>query len=365
MTFQRNPPEGGQAGTRPMETTQIAAVLAGLTDPVMIVGSDNAIVLANRAADDLLGPGLAGQPVHGVLRQPEALAALERGLGTHQHGEARIRFETAGSEITFRLIVHPLHRATAGLDGVVVSLNDISHVEEAEQMRRDFVANVSHELRSPLTALLGFVETLRGAARHDPAARERFLSIMEAEAQRMNRLIADLLSLSKVETSERVRPREAINLADVLGTTIAALRPLLQDRDVTLEQDYESDRLFVIGDSDQLTQVFHNLLENAIKYGATGGKVVLRARREEKVLGFPGPVIRVDVQDQGEGIAAEHIPRLTERFYRVDNHRSRTMGGTGLGLAIVKHIVNRHRGRLQISSVQGKGSTFSVILPVL
>jgi two-component system phosphate regulon sensor histidine kinase PhoR len=219
------------------------------------------------------------------------------------------------------------------------------------------VANVSHELRTPLTALLGFIETLRGAARDDAVARERFLGVMEREAARMNRLVSDLLQLSRVEAAERVRPADPVDLAQVLAMTLTAVRPLAEAAGVELVFDAPGS-LVVPGDADQLTQVFQNLIENAVKYGGAGKRVTITLSQGDRGA-------EVAVRDLGEGIAAIHIPRLTERFYRVDSHRSREKGGTGLGLAIVKHIVNRHRGRLVIDSSEGKGSTFTVILPEL
>jgi two-component system phosphate regulon sensor histidine kinase PhoR len=241
---------------------------------------------------------------------------------------------------------------------------DLTEAEQMGQMRRDFVANVSHELRSPLTAVLGFIETLKGAAKDDPAARDRFLSIMEREAGRMNRLIHDLLHLSRVEADERVRPTERIDVLEIVQSTMASLRPLGQSSgvDVVLEcGPGEGPRPWVVpGDADQLTQVFQNLIENAVKYGGAGGVVTVRILPDQLPK---SAAIRVEVIDKGTGIDPIHIPRLTERFYRVDGHRSREKGGTGLGLAIVKHIVQRHRGRLSIDSALGKGSTFRVVLP--
>lgn len=231
-------------------------------------------------------------------------------------------------------------------------------------MRRDFVTNVSHELRTPLTALLGFVETLRGAAKDDPVARDRFLLIMEREAGRMSRLVADLLSLSRVEEDERVRPMAPVDIPAMLEAVIATLEPVIARNGVTIALNLPQETVVVPGDPGQLRQVFINLIENAIKYGGRDKTVTitLTAPAPEPSLRSDG--VSVAMRDEGEGIAAHHIPRLTERFYRVDSHRSREVGGTGLGLAIVKHIVNRHRGRLRIESEPGRGSCFTVVLPV-
>jgi two-component system phosphate regulon sensor histidine kinase PhoR len=230
-------------------------------------------------------------------------------------------------------------------------------------MRRDFVANVSHELRTPLTAISGFVETLQGAAKDDPEARMRFLTIMAAETERMNRLVRDLLHLSRVEAEERIRPETRVDLAAIARSVGDSLQPVAQAAEVRLALEGVEAPIELRADADQMVQVLTNLTENAIKYGSPAGATVTLALKRD--TGPRGPVLRVDVVDQGAGIDARHIPRLTERFYRVDSHRSRAMGGTGLGLAIVKHIVQRHRGRLVIESEPGSGSKFSVLLPML
>ena len=236
-------------------------------------------------------------------------------------------------------------------------------MEEAGAQRRDFVANVSHELRTPLTALLGFIETLQGAAKNDPEAQARFLSIMEREASRMNRLVQDLLSLNRVETEKRVRPSETIDLSKQVRGATHALEQLCKESGVTLACVGLESPAHVLGDADQLSQVATNLLENAIKYSGEGSTVTVSIERDDDNAMLRQPAVILSVQDTGDGIDPVHIPRLTERFYRVDTHRSREQGGTGLGLAIVKHIVDRHRGRLRIESALGEGSTFRVVLP--
>ena len=239
-------------------------------------------------------------------------------------------------------------------------------MEQVGQMRRDFVANVSHELRTPLTALLGFIETLKGAARDDPAARERFLTIMEREAERMNRLVRDLLQLTRVEAEERVRPTETLDIVAPLTQVVTAtLRQMADSAGVTIDSDRRAGgRSCVAADADQMTQVFQQPDRECGEIRRAGPDGDDRVAPEARNRSLRGPAVRIDVTDQGEGIDPMHLPRLTERFYRVDSHRSREKGGTGLGLAIVKHIVNRHRGRLLIDSEKGKGSTFSVILPL-
>lgn len=363
------PSQSGAGLTGPL--APCAALLAAVPEPLLLVGDDRRIRMANPAAAELLGPQLEGRAALLAIRQPEAVAALEAALASPEGSrrEARFVLTTPAAEITYRLVAHRLATATSAAEpgpqpsGVLISFFDVSHVEEAEQMRRDFVANVSHELRSPLTALSGFIETLQGPARDDPEARSRFLEIMAQEARRMNGLVADLLSLSKVEANERVRPSTRVALADVIRTTLAALRPQIEESGLRLEFHDRTADSYLPGDRDQLVQVFHNLIENAIKYGGTGGEVTIELAAHPRWQGFLSEVLTVSVQDRGEGIDPIHIPRLTERFYRVDSHRSRQMGGTGLGLAIVKHIVNRHRGRLLIESRRGEGCCFTVILP--
>ncbi|UWP96895.1 two-component sensor histidine kinase [Aliiroseovarius crassostreae] len=325
----------------------------------MEIAADGQICELNGAGQDLFGARALGRLYAAVLRQPVLLARIENALT----GELASPVRYLTNEAT-RDVIYETH-VTPGLQGsVVLSFLDITHKEEAGQMRADFVANVSHELRTPLTALSGFIETLRGPARDDAEARLRFLDIMEQEAGRMNRLVGDLLSLSRVEDMERVRPTDPQSIREILAAAVSMLRPQIDEQDVTLNlslpQDVDDE---VPGDRDQLLQVFTNLIENAVKYGRKGGIVEIFLETRMDQPGMKGPVLSVTVADQGEGIAAHHIGRLTERFYRVDGHRSREMGGTGLGLAIVKHILNRHRGRLRIESDVGKGSRFIVTLP--
>jgi len=228
-------------------------------------------------------------------------------------------------------------------------------------MRADFVANASHELRTPLAALSGFIETLQGSARDDAAARERFLGIMQAQATRMARLIDDLLSLSRIELSAHVRPQHPVDLAPIVRQVADGLQTLARDREIQINIETPGEPLIVQGDRDELIRVFENLVENALKYGGSGKQVDIGFVHGQAADG--GPEIGVAVRDYGPGIAPEHLPRLTERFYRVDVVESRAQGGTGLGLALVKHILNRHRGRLEIESRMGDGATFTVRLP--
>lgn len=346
-----------------MNSELVSTLLAGVPLPSLLIAQDERVMAMNAPARQMFGEGGVGRHYIAVLRQPSLLDCVEEALRLRQRHTIRYLTTDLSREATYQVSASPVGEGENS--GVLVCFEDITEREQAGQIRRDFVANVSHELKTPLTALLGFIETLRGPARDDPTARERFLTIMEREAERMNRLVSDLLSLSRVESEERMRPSERVDVVALVQSSVMTLRPMAEEAGVTLEVTGHEQPVEVQGDSDQLVQVFTNLIENAIKYGASGGLVTVRITYSERELAFRGPGLRIDVQDRGEGFDPVHIPRLTERFYRVDSHRSREMGGTGLGLAIVKHIVNRHRGRFRIESQPGKGSTFSVMLPVV
>lgn len=337
-------------------------LLSALPQPAILVAGSDRILGGNARAEKLLGSGLSGRHLITVIRQPSVLEAIEACTHNRKPQEARYLGRDVQNDLTYR--VHCGFVALSDVQGVLVSFEDISQAEAMSQMRRDFVANVSHELRTPLTALMGFIETLQGPAAEDAAARERFLSIMSDESSRMNRLVSDLLSLSQVEAEARLRPSQQVDLATLLIDTLNGLAPVAQKANVQIAHDLAGTHLNVPGDSDQLRQVFTNLIENAIKYGGRDKTVTLRISMNPRDPVLRQAGVRIDIIDQGPGIEAVHLPRLTERFYRIDSHRSREMGGTGLGLAIVKHIVNRHRGRFKIASVEGQGSTFSVLLPL-
>lgn len=328
---------------------------------VFVIDRNRTVLFANSAGRKLFGKGLAGKSFDAVVSDDEFLYIFDKVL----NGQ-----ESASSDILLPTAVPTLYRVTVtrlggdDSDGndpfrVAVSFEDISHVRDAQLMRSDFVANVSHELRSPLTAVYGLIETLQTAAKDDPEAQERFLSMMEAEAKRMMRLVDDLLSLSKVQAAERQQPEDQLDVVPLLESVVNTLGPVIEKEDKTVTVASNQLRTHVIGDAEELRQVFQNLIENAVKYSPRGTevKVYTCAKKSE-----PGSLC-VCVSDQGEGIDPADIPRLTERFYRIDKGRSRAKGGTGLGLAIVKHILIRHRGKLKIESKLGKGSTFSVFLP--
>lgn len=346
----------------PLPSQSAAALLAAFPIPALLITADGRVLSANPHMRELLESTVAeGQPYVAVLRQPALVEALEATLKDGTPRKTRYLAQSGGKESVYEAFTAP-----SGTEGsVLVSFLDISDLEHAGQMRRDFVANVSHELRTPLTALMGFIETLQGPARDDSVAHAQFLEIMASEASRMERLVSDLLSLSRVEAEERLPLRDRVELGPLLASVRTTFATRAEEADVELVAELPDEPITLLAHADQLLQVFTNLVENAIKYGGSGGKVVLKLRRidgQPALRGQPG--VLVSVTDFGAGIDPHHIPRLTERFYRVDSHRSREVGGTGLGLAIVKHIVQRHRGRLKIESELGKGTEFSVLLPL-
>jgi two-component system phosphate regulon sensor histidine kinase PhoR len=345
-------------------------ILNELPDPLVLVDRQKQVRLANPAAEALFEGPLPGRNLLGVLRQPELLEAVDLVLagGAAETVEFTIPVPV---ERSFDAHVLPLpggpSRGGVEEPTALLLLRDVTKVMRADRLRADFVANASHELRTPLATMLGFIETLRGPARDDGEARMRFLAIMQEQASRMARLVADLLSLSRIELNEHSMPTGASELRSVLGSVANSLALKAEARGMKIELPADLAQLPPVqGDSDELIQLFQNLIDNAIKYGRAGTAVRLTAARSEPPAAMtpPRPAVAISVIDQGEGIARQHLPRLTERFYRVDTARSRDLGGTGLGLAIVKHIVSRHRGALEIESEIGEGSRFVVYLPI-
>lgn len=328
-------------------------LLERLPDPVILFGPDRSIRRLNAEARTTLGTGASA-----LLRMPAFRAALDQAVADGIEVSVDLTLPVpVARELHVRIL--PVGAAQGQ---VLALLSDRTRERAVERMRADFVANASHELRTPLASLIGFIETLRGPAADDPAAQHRFLGIMAEQGERMNRLIDDLLSLSRIELIEHVAPSGRVDLVALTETIAASLAPLFTARGVTLDSRLDPDLPGIVGDRDQLGQVLQNLLENAIKYGRDGGFIHVDARLVRRA-GVDGIAVRV--RDEGEGIPALHIPRLTERFYRVNTRRSRAVGGTGLGLAIVKHIVNRHRGQLRIESTEGEGTTVTIWVPTV
>jgi two-component system phosphate regulon sensor histidine kinase PhoR len=332
----------------------IASVAAALPDPVLLLDSHGIVRVANAEAQALFSIDPRGQHVSAAIRSPSILTAVTQVLET---GETiRTDYEVhVPIPKHFAAVIGPVNAPEAGLAAMIL-LKDLTREQQTERMRADFVAHASHELRTPLASLLGFIETLQGAAKNDEASREKFLVLMQNQAERMKRLIDDLLSLSRIEMNAHQRPSDKVDLAQVARHVADTLSGLAKDADVEIVIRIE-EPLSVRGDWDELVQVVQNLIENALKYAASGKRIEIEGRRD-------GDDVELSVRDFGPGIDEVHIPRLTERFYRINAQESRQRGGTGLGLAIVKHILNRHQARLKISSQRGHGSTFTVRVPV-
>ncbi|TJV45336.1 MAG: two-component sensor histidine kinase [Mesorhizobium sp.] len=330
---------------------------AAVADPLIIFDHAATIVHANAAAFAAFGGIAPGISLSLKFRAPEMQTLLDGVLSGNVASDV--------VDYTEKLPVERAYRVSAssvghGTDLYVLVFKDQSEARRIDRMRADFIANASHELRTPLASISGFIETLRGPARNDPAAREQFLQIMQNQTGRMARLIDDLLSLSRLEMKPYLKPGTEVDLRQTVDSVIDSLAPLARENSVVIERDFADGPLDVPGDRDELFQVFENLLENACKYGQSGGRVIVSI-----APGDDGsePGVDVTIRDFGPGIPEEHIPRITERFYRIDVETSRTQKGTGLGLSIVKHILTRHNARLTIRSEVGKGAAFSVHLP--
>jgi len=329
-------------------------IVYALPHPALMLDSGLSIVAANAQAEHLFDHILVGSKVTAALPETEIISMLDSVQSSGTKDDCRLSLNLRTTR-TYLAAAGPVRTADGGASNILLTLTDISAEIDAEKSRSTFVANVSHELRSPLTSLMGVVETLQGPARDDVEARDRFLTLMQGETERMSRLVGDLLSLAKLESKEHVQPEGQVDIAVTLRRIIAVLSEGTagyKDR-VTLELDEAIPA--VRGNEDELTEVFQNLIENALKYSDSNTPVEVNASARS------GQLV-VNVVDYGEGISQKHLPRLTERFYRVDKGRSREKGGTGLGLAISKHIINRHRGALDIQSEVGKGTTMTVSL---
>jgi two-component system phosphate regulon sensor histidine kinase PhoR len=329
-----------------------ADLVRALPDPVLVLDATGRVVLANDQLRDILEANPLGLHLSASIRAPavlEAVAAVMAG-GDARSVDYDVRFPVARA---FHAHIAPCGGEKP--DGAMIVLRDLTREQQIERMRADFVANASHELRTPLASLSGFIDTIQGAARNDEKAQSRFLGLMRSQADRMRRLIDDLLSLSRIEMNEHVRPADEVDLAQVANHVRDVLSGMAADLgcEIVVRCDGPLD---VLGNRDELVQVVQNLVENALKYASSGKCVEIEGG---KVSGH----VELSIRDHGPGIAEEHIPRLTERFYRVNVQESRSRGGTGLGLAIVKHILNRHRGRLAIASKPGEGSVFTIRIP--
>lgn len=329
-----------------------AVIIDALPQPLLMIERER-VIAANRAANQLLGDFIAGQDIRTALRHPAAVDRLTREAPQREQQPLHLTgLGRPDQRWTMRVAELPD-------DHRLLFLTDESDRAAVERMRADFVANASHELRTPLAAILGYVETLRDPdAGNDAALRERFLGVIDTEGRRMLTLVMDLLSISRTETTKHLPPETDLDAVAAVQRAVSEIRAAGDARAADITLDLPEAPLMLRADAAQWSQLLHNIIGNAMKYGRAGTPVAVRLAAE-------GGIARLSVSDQGDGIAPEHLPRLTERFYRVDSARSRALGGTGLGLAIVRHIVERHRGELDIASVQGEGTTVTVRMPLL
>ncbi len=334
------------------------ALMDALTEPAILLRQDAGIAAFNCGARDLFRGLKAGVHLSSATRSPQILDAVM--AASPAKPLQTVMFSDRVPVVRHMAATVSWLELEAGTEALIlVFLRDLTEQQRLDQLRADFIANASHEIKTPLASLLGFIETLQGAARKDEAARDRFLAIMAKQAHRMARLIDNLMSLSRVEMQAHLKPRDRVIIAELVSQACDALEPMAAEADIEVEIRSGVNGASVLGDRDELLQVFINLLHNAIKYGKPGGSVQVSVQRGQT---GGAPVIEIAVEDNGPGIPREHLPRLTERFYRVQGQSALEKGGTGLGLAIVKHVVNRHRGELRIVSEEGKGSKFTVVL---
>ncbi len=345
---------------RPLdEPLEIAASVTGaLPEPAILLAQDGTILFFNAKAGELFGVLKTGSHVSSAIRSPQVLDAVA-GCGPEKTQQTVAFSDRVPVERYMAATVSCLGPKSEKDPAILLFVRDLTEQRRLDQLRSDFIANASHEIKTPLASIIGFIETLQGAARHDEAARDRFLPIMAKQAERMARLIDNLMSLSRVQMRAHLKPQGVVRISELVTQACDALEPMASEADIRVEFMTEIEGATVLGDRDELAQVFINLLHNAIKYGHAGGAVTVKLARQQN---GSASSIAVSVEDNGPGIPAQHLPRLTERFYRVPGSAALERGGTGLGLAIVKHVVNRHRGELRISSEVGAGSIFTVVL---
>lgn len=340
-----------------------------IPDILIMIDSTFNIVRTNASARQAFGQNLAYRRLEDVIPNDLLLRAVKE---AYEEGKDKdVEFFTSYPEDAYyrARVDHFPVRSPGGI-AVILTLHNITEMKSSEQMLADFVANASHEIRTPLASLIGFIETLQGPAKNDERAREQFLQIMADQAQRMSALVNDLLSLSKIEMNANSTPSGSVDMLAVTRNVKEHLQWATQQKNMTIELKLPDTLPLVRGEESELMQVVHNLVSNAIKYGRAESAITITAEISHRVptdrqVVMTAPVVKISVNDQGEGIAKEHLPRLTERFYRVNNPATRKASGTGLGLAIVKHILQRHKALLEIKSVVGIGSSFSIYLPFM
>ena len=358
----------------------ISFILNKLEDAIIVLDSDQKIIFQNSHSIDLFENNYTGQNITNLIRSPIVLETLENVYKNKktkiieynsEYGQNLSPRSTNFYNVEISYEKNHL-QLTNAKDNYVILMKNITPLKNIEKVRSSFIANVSHELKTPLATVMGFLETIRGPAKDDKKSMSKFLGIMDKETIRMKRLIDDLLVVSKIESDEHIHPTKKVNLIKTLNNVIESLKEYALKKNIQIRTNYQlSENLSVLGNEDELVQVFTNIIDNSIKYGKINSSIDIKAEEvkeqtdqsEDKKL-FPQLILKISVKDESDGIHAKHLSRLTERFYRVDAARSKEIGGTGLGLTIVKHILNKHRGHLDIKSEINQGSTFTVELPI-
>ena len=358
----------------------ISFILNKLEDAIIVLDSDQKIVFQNSHSIDLFENNYTGQNITNLIRSPIVLETLENVYKNKktkiieynsEYGQNLSPRSTNFYNVEISYEKNHL-QLTNTKDNYVILMKNITPLKNIEKVRSSFIANASHELKTPLATVMGFLETIRGPAKDDKKSMSKFLGIMDKETIRMKRLIDDLLVVSKIESDEHIHPTKKVNLIKTLNNVIESLKEYALKKNIQIRTNYQlSENLSVLGNEDELVQVFTNIIDNSIKYGKINSSIDIKAEEvkeqtdqsEDKKL-FPQLILKISVKDESDGIHAKHLSRLTERFYRVDAARSKEIGGTGLGLTIVKHILNKHRGHLDIKSEINQGSTFTVELPI-
>ena len=358
----------------------ISFILNKLEDAIIVLDSDQKIVFQNSHSIDLFENNYTGQNITNLIRSPIILETLENVYKNKktkiieynsEYGQNLSPRSTNFYNVEISYEKNHL-QLTNAKDNYVILMKNITPLKNIEKVRSSFIANVSHELKTPLATVMGFLETIRGPAKDDKKSMSKFLGIMDKETIRMKRLIDDLLVVSKIESDEHIHPTKKVNLIKTLNNVIESLKEYALKKNIQIRTNYQLiENLSVLGNEDELVQVFTNIIDNSIKYGKINSSIDIKAEEvkeqtdqsEDKKL-FPQLILKISVKDESDGIHAKHLSRLTERFYRVDAARSKEIGGTGLGLTIVKHILNKHRGHLDIKSEINQGSTFTVELPI-
>ena len=341
------------------DKNRMEAILSSMREGVIVIDKNENIILFNSSLAmmlELRSEKYIGKPFWEIISNNEVNSILEKAIKKKGSFSVQVAILQLSETRNIQIQTAPITDHKGRLLGLVGVFHDVTELKKFEKARSEFIANVSHELKTPITSIIGFVETLRDGAINDLKKRDEFLNIIHSHSQRLDNLVNDILGLSRIEFREIEMNLGPMSVKEILDNTMALYKDKIKSKKQSIKMHIPSELPAVFSDPEMIIQVFSNLIDNAVKFTPDRGKITVEAREEDEF-------IQIDVTDTGIGIEEEHLPRIFERFYRVDKARSREMGGTGLGLAIVKHIVHANRGKVSVKSESGKGSTFSVFLP--